>query len=143
MGNGFTIIEHTADIGLEITGDTVEELFESAAEGMFSILIDLDSIDSTVRHTITVSAAQYEDLLVFWLQELLYQFEVEHYVYRSFSVHIGDSSGGTVTLRSVCGGEQIDRSKHDIATEIKNATYHQLQVTRGANNWHGRVIFDI
>ncbi len=43
----YSIIDHTADIGLEAEGDTLDNAFENAAYGMFDILTDGSSIACT------------------------------------------------------------------------------------------------
>jgi len=143
MSKQCSILDHSADIGLELTGDTAEELFEAAAEGMFSILTDLHSISRTEQHEITVKAASYDDLLIVWLQELLYNFSVNFVLYAGFSVQINTLNNGILILNSTCEGEYIDHRKHEIYTEIKTVTYHQLMVKKTHTNWQGSVIFDI
>lgn len=139
----YSIIDHTADIGLECRGDTAEAMFEAAAEGMFSILTDLDNVTVMQRHTVEVQAASYDDLLIHWLQELLYLFSTKYYVYSEFSTKINHTDDNSLKIRGICGGEPIDHKKHKIYTEIKTATYHQLQVKQTPKSWEGRVIFDI
>jgi len=144
----YSIINHTADIGLECRGETVEALFEAAAEGMFSILTDLKDVTVKQRHTVELCASSYDDLLIQWLQELLYLFSTKLYVYSVFSVRIypakrDDPARAGLKLQGICGGEPIDLRKHNIYTEIKTATYHQLHVKQTPKAWEGRVIFDI
>lgn len=144
----YKIIDHTADIGLECRGETIEALFEAAAEGMFSILTDMKDITVKKRHSVELHASSYDDLLILWLQELLYLFSAKHYVYSLFSVRIcpaerDDPARAGLKIHGICGGEPVDLSKHKIYTEIKTATYHQLQVKQTSEAWEGRVIFDI
>jgi len=40
----FEILEHTADAGVVARGRTLAEAFVHAAEGMFSIMVDLDGV---------------------------------------------------------------------------------------------------
>ena len=142
MFKQYSIIDHTADIGLECRGETIEALFEAAAEGMFSILTDLQNVAVRDEHAIELYASSHDDLLIQWLQELLYLFSTEHYVYSVFSVRIYPDKAG-LKIHGICGGEPIDYRKHEIYTEIKTATYHQLQVKQTPEAWEGRVIFDI
>ena len=139
----YTILDHTADIGLLCKGETKEALFEAAAEGMFSILTDLDTVSVKDHHTITIKASTYDDLFVQWLQELIYRFSTKHYIYTEFSVTIFLEDSNTIIATGVCGGERIDLDADSIYTEIKTATYHQLSVKKSKSRWAGKVIFDI
>ncbi|MFC1562171.1 archease [candidate division KSB1 bacterium] len=143
MSRTFTIIDHTADIGIEFSGSTVEELFTAAAESIFSILTHLNTIDITIHRSLSVSADTYDDLLVNWLQELLYYFAVDYLLFADFYVKIDRLDNGTLSLEGICGGEPVDAGKHEIFTEIKTVTYHQLLVKQLATHWQGRIIVDI
>ncbi len=143
MEKKYSIIDHTADIGLDIKTGSVEELFETAAEGMFHILTDLDRIDPDKEIEITLTADSYENLLIYWLQELLYHFSVYHTLFSNFSVSITKEEDNSYNISAGCAGESIDLTKHEIKCEIKTATYHQLSVKQVSAEWQGRVIFDI
>ena len=72
---GYTFIDHTADVAADLTGRTVEELFASAAQAMTDTVTDLSSVRPVITQSVTVEAGAIEDLLVDWLNELLYRFE--------------------------------------------------------------------
>ena len=42
--NKFSIIDHEADIGLEIYGKSMEELFANAVDGLFSLIVEAKDI---------------------------------------------------------------------------------------------------
>ena len=65
---------HTADIGVRVFGKTLKELFENAAFAMFDILADLDGIKGSLTQEFELTAPNQEELLIAWLDELLYQF---------------------------------------------------------------------
>lgn len=143
MHKRFTIIDHTADIGILCTAETVDQLFESAAEGLFSIVTDVELVSPSERRTIEVQAASYDDLLIQWLQELIYEFSTRHYLYSDFSAKISQTKSGDLRIVATCAGEPVNFEKHRIHTEIKTATYHQLYVRKLKTGWEGRVIFDL
>lgn len=135
---GFQIIDHTADVGLRATGDTLAEAFANAAKGMFSIITDLAAIQTRESQRITVSAPDLEALLVNWLNELLYRFEVDGILFADFAVETLDQQ----RLEATCLGERIDPQRHHINTGVKAATYHQIEVKPGRPS-HVQVILDI
>jgi SHS2 domain-containing protein len=86
-----------------------------------------------------VSADNLDDLLVAWLNELLYVYSVSKVVFSGFTdADLGDTSFSAVAL-----GETLDPSKHSVEVDIKAATYHQLLVRREGGGWKASIIFDV
>ena len=135
----YELLDHTADIGIAAFGKDLPEAFATAAYAMFDILTDIDKIQETDSFEIKVSAANVEDLLVAWLDELLYRYETERYVNRRFVI----SDMNDTSLRATVFGERIDATRHEIKTEIKSVTYHQLQIEKMEGEWKVQVIFDV
>ena len=136
----YTIIEHTADIGLETEGDSMEEAFAHAAVGMFDILSDGSNVECTTSVPVKVDAEDPEELLVNYLTELLYLYDVEGILFHEFTVRISEL-GGTWELVGEARGEMFDVNKHNYPIEIKAVTYHMLEVKE--NPPFVRVIFDL
>jgi SHS2 domain-containing protein len=44
MPGTFTFLEHTADVGIVTSSDTLDEALAWAAKGMFSAIADLDRV---------------------------------------------------------------------------------------------------
>jgi len=143
MSGQYSILDHAADVGLAVSGSTAEEMFEAAAAGMFSIITDLKAIGDNVSREISIVACSHEDLLINWLQELLYVFSVEHLLFAGFSVEIHNPETEKFIVTGRCRGEKYDPLKHEIYAEVKTATYHQLTVEHTKNHWQGKIIFDI
>ena len=62
----FELIDHTADVGVAAYGDSLEELFENAAMGMFSVIADAEKVSAAETRTVEVMAEGRESLLVAW-----------------------------------------------------------------------------
>ncbi len=135
----YETFDHTADIGIRAFGRTVEEVFVHAAEALFEVLTDLDSIRGNLIREVEINGSDREDLFVRWLGELLYLCEAEGYLFREFSIfHLTPTS-----LKAAARGERFDDSRHQFKTEIKAVTYHQVEVAEKDGRWVGKVIFDI
>ncbi len=137
--SGFEIIEHTADVGIRAWGDTIEEAFESAAAGMFSIIGDISRVESIGELEVRVENEEFEGLLVDWLSELLYTFDTEKLFLGKFRVKI--ERNGVLRLTGRAYGERYDPEKHGMGTEIKAVTYHMVDVNLERNEI--KVLFDI
>ncbi len=135
----YETFEHTADLGLRMRATTLDGLFADAARALFSaILANPDSIRGVKQFDVQIEGHRKDDLLFDWLAELLYTFDTEHVVFFDFDVHVTDS-GLTATVR----GEPIDLERHDIETDIKAITYHQLKVLQVDDGWLAEVIVDL
>jgi SHS2 domain-containing protein len=134
----FEIIDHTADIGIIAYGKDEKEVFATAAYAMFSLIAELDGVSDAICRRIEVSADDKEALLVAWLNELLYLFDVEHVIFNGFEVINLEEH----RLRANAYGEKADPLRHKLKTQVKAATYHMLQLEKG-NGFRAQIIFDV
>jgi len=119
----YILIDHTADIGVKATGKTLEEAFSFAAQAMFDIITDDSTIDGKQIINLDIKSSDLEQLLVDFLDELLYLFSAENLVFCGFDFKIDDTH-----LLGTAQAEAYDTSKHNIGVEIKAVTYHMLEV---------------
>ena len=138
MGKRFEVIEHTADVGIAAYGADLKEAFANAAYALFSLMTDVDSVSDNVRRDVEVAADNREELLVAWLNELIYLFEVNDVLFSRFDV--GELSD--TRLKAACYGEHIDPRRHKMKAGVKAATYHMLKVEEG-DGCRVQVLFDI
>ena len=139
MKEAFEIIEHTADAGIIAYGTNVEELFSNAALGLFSLITEPESIEEKLHLDLEVSSEDRDSLLVEWLNELIYLFDVKHILFNRFDI-------GNLThneLKATCYGEDFDPMKHKIKIGVKAATYHMLKLDKNGGGYKAQVIFDI
>lgn len=143
----YRYIEHLSDIGLEFYGNTIEELFENSGAGMFSIICDLEMVRPLEKRSITISRKDtgFEDLLILWLEKLLYWHEVDSILFSEFKVAGIYKKSSKMVLSAEASGEKIDPDRHIIRTAVKAPTYHMLEIKKGGKNcnWKGRIIFDV
>jgi SHS2 domain-containing protein len=132
-------IEHTADLGAEITAADLPALFASAGEALYALIADPATIENREAIKVSATGANPEDLLHTWLCELLALFNVRGFVGKR--CEIDRISNGKVQGR--VSGETLDLKRHDFHTEIKGVTYHDFKVWQEAGTWHARVIFDV
>ena len=83
----YETFEHTADVGLRIEADDLDELFAEAGQGFFSLFVeDLGTVEPRQAVSIEVAGDELEYLLFDWLNELLYRFESQRLLLREFDV---------------------------------------------------------
>jgi SHS2 domain-containing protein len=135
----YRLFDHTADLGIEVLGGTIEELYAGAALALFDLLTDTEAVRVTQVRTIAIEGDDPADLLVNFLRELLSVWTGEGFLGRECTIR-------EVTprrLTALLGGEPFDPARHRIKKEIKAVTYHQPSVRRTAETWVGRVVFDV
>ncbi|MFC1925619.1 archease [Chloroflexota bacterium] len=135
----FDIIEHTADVGIVAYGATLEEAFANAAYAMFTLIADLEEVREEVCRRIEVQAEDQESLLASWLNELLYLFDTEGVIFKTFEVTVL----GEHSLKAEGRGEPLDPERHSLKAGVKAATYYMLRVMKDDDGYNVRVIFDV
>jgi SHS2 domain-containing protein len=136
---GYTLVDHTADIGIRVWADDVKGLFEEAARALFDIITDRATVIVRLERKVAVQGSGHEELLVAWLSELLYLHEVEGLLFCDFSLMQVEQGMATGVAR----GERFHEGRHRIKTGVKAVTYHQLEIKEQDGRWHAQVIFDI
>ncbi len=137
----YEVFEHTADVGIRAYGKDLNEAFENAAMGMFSIITDVEKVKAVGGYKIAIEASDLEQMLVDWLSELLYIHTVKQVMFSTFSVKIEEGEGKWL-LKGDASGENYDEKKHPYHTEIKAVTHHILEIKKN-EGYRVSVLFDI
>ena len=134
--------DHTADVGLRVTGDDLDDLFRTAALGLFGYVVaNLDDVRPTDRVTIELAAGSTADLLFAWLGELIFLSETRHAVYGRFLVDVADDG---LSLRAEAQGEPMDAGRHGLDHEVKAVTRHGFEVRRlDGSGWAAEMVLDV
>ena len=139
--SNYKFFDHTADIGVEVTGRTRKELFVNAAQALFDIMIEnktgLEAVKQQKR--ITVEGTDVSDLLINFLREILYLFNGEKFITGGCEIIKFTNQ----ELQARLTGESFNSKKHLIKTEIKAVTYSGLTVKKEKAGWKARIIFDV
>jgi SHS2 domain-containing protein len=136
---GYRLLEHTADMGIEANGETLEELFAQAAYGLLEILAGVPGAHPREEKGVTVQGGDTEELLVNWLNEVLYLFETGGLFPVDFEVE--EVAGNRLRARVL--GEPFDPHRHAVEREVKAVTHHRLLVEKADGVWHARVYVDL
>lgn len=143
QGKQYEYLEHTADIKFLAYGKNLEEVFENAALAMFNVMIDTQKVLGETEREIVLKSSDLEFLLVDWLSELLYIFEVDEIVFREFRVEKVMEEDGEYSITAQALGEKYYPESHPFETEIKAVTYNQLEIVKTTDGWKAQVVVDI
>lgn len=135
----YTIIDHTADLGITVRGTDIRDLFEEAARSITHLMVKADPAKETKTIKISVTGCDSADLMVRWLGEILYFFEGENKIVIHVRIDTISPSHLNATLKTV----PFDPNTDEILYEIKAVTYHQIEVAEKGDHWEARIIFDL
>jgi SHS2 domain-containing protein len=135
----FEILDHTADIGIIVHGESLQALFENAGEAFFHLITDLKKVKRRVERRVHIEGESLDRLMVDWLSELLYLHDVENLLFKGFKVDAVGEDG----LKATVKGEPFQEGVHVIKTEVKAVTYHQIEVRQETGGWRAQVILDL
>ena len=133
------MINHTADVSIKAYGKSLKELFENAALGMFNILADLEGITTSTELEIKVEALDREELLIEWLDELLFNFYTKHIIFCGFNITELTDNNLTAKVK----GRFIGENKNRLKAEIKAATRHDLHIGKKEDTFEIQIVFDV
>lgn len=137
--SNYQIIDHTADLGIQVFGTTLSDLFVNAGLALFDLIIPIGERADKDSLTLTVSGEDEVDLLINWLRELLYQFNGNELIVTSITI----TSFEHLTLGAQVGVVQFDPDEFEAGYEIKAVTYHQTRIEPTEKGYLAKVIFDL
>jgi SHS2 domain-containing protein len=138
----WAVVEHTADVGIEVRAATLEALFADAAAGFCDVITEAARVGADEERAFEVEEASLDLLLVTWLEELLFRFDTTGVLYPHGEASV-EGTGESWSLRARMRGERFDAARHPLKVQVKAITYHGLEVACDDQGWQARVIFDI
>ena len=144
LNKDYEIIEHTADVGIKIFGKTKQELFRNAALGMFFIITGSRKFFKQAKnkkyHSVRSEASSIEDLMVSWLNDLLYVHNIYHIILDDIIIKDFTEK----FIQAEIGVVKIANYPYQMEREIKAVTYHNLHFFKNKKGqWEATVVFDI
>jgi len=136
--SAYRLLEHTADMGIAARGDSLAELFQAAAEGLRAVLSEAPC-DETESQQVSLRAEEPGELMVSWLQEILYRFECSQFLAGRFNI----TSITETSLEATLFGTRFDPHRHAIEREVKAVTFHRLRVAHEDGQWVATVYLDL
>ena len=130
---GFQEIDHFSDRAVLVTAPNVEELFQQAAQAMYTIM-DVDCSDEAFRRTFSLEAIDTESLLVSFLSELLSVAELENLAAQSVkfafsNLHLAVEVVLSPILKKV--------------ENIKAVTYADMNIKQTDEGYETVIVFDL
>ena len=137
MPSGYRQLDHTADLALELWGDSEEEILVIGAVAVTDILTGGADIADRIAFDIAIDAVDPGDRLVQWLNEIIVAAISGGFLFHSAAIALD----GATRLTALARGEQGGSGR--VVAELKSATYHDLALERAELGWRARVIIDV
>jgi SHS2 domain-containing protein len=145
--SGYRQIEHTADLALELWAPTQEELLRVGARAIVDLLTGAPEpgmaaagpatpVATSASRRIAIDAVDAEDRLVQWLNEVIVAAITDGFLIADADIELGESQ-----LTAEARGQ--DSAGDRIVTELKSATYHDLELQSTDQGWRARVVIDV
>ncbi len=132
----YRLLDHTADALVEAFGETISARFANAAFALFDLMTDVSTVETVGEVKVVISADSEEQLLVDFLQELLFLHDTDNYVFKEFEVEVTG-----LNLEAIARGEQFDPSRHPKRSVVKGVTYHNLVIDNEGKTL--TILFDV
>ncbi len=137
------MLDHTADVGFEIEAPTLETLFDEARRALVMTVFEQPPERGEDEDSVRLSAPNLETLLVRWINELVFIIQGDGFVPVRADIEIREAGEGSFSLEARLAGAPLDLEGYGWQGEIKSATFHGLEVTRGGEGWQAQVILDV
>ena len=100
METGYRVIDHTADMGLEVYGRNRDELFRQGTAGLIDLLVNRNELTADAARLVHVEGVDPTDLWINYLREILYLFNGEGFLVRevgelTFADPVTDATAAT------------------------------------------------
>jgi SHS2 domain-containing protein len=137
---GVRFLEHTADAAIEVRARSLEGCFARAAAGMFACFTaPIGATTSMTVVEVDVEADGVGELLVAWLEELLYQSEVKGLALHEFAViHVSRQR-----MKGSARGPRFGDGSETTGPAVKAVTRHGFELRKSRGYWVARVLFDV
>ena len=139
MGRGrWRVVEHTAEVALAVEGSDWPAFYEAAAEGLVALYDPPAALRADESKAVELEAETPEELLVGWLNELIYLVSAKRWMPARVRVKQADG----VRLSAELAGGPLPAGA--TMREIKAATFGGLAVraSGGGRRW-ATIILDV
>jgi len=139
MTASYRLRDHTADVGVEATGDALGAVFAALGDGLAAAQCDEIPADVGERFSVSVRAEGREALLFDYLDQLIYERDVRSVLPVDNEASVG-RDGEAWVVDGTARGVPLSRVE---AREVKAVTYSEMRLEETDEGWEAYVVFDV
>lgn len=142
MASYHKFIDHTADIAVQVTADSFEELIQESLIAFNESVLDLVDKKSEEGLEIDLQESSREELLVSFLNEINFLLTVKKWISKSVDEIVIKNKKNNYELNCKIKGSRLT-DDINLKEEIKSVTYHQMEIKEENGKLFTRIVFDI
>lgn len=142
MASHHKFIDHTADIAVQITADSFEELIQESLIAFNESILDSVDKKSEEELEIDLQESSREGLLVSFLNEINFLLTVKKWISKSVDEIAIKNEENNYKLNCKIKGSKLTVDVH-LKEEIKSVTYHQMERKKMDGQYSTLIVFDI
>lgn len=135
----YQLCDHTADVAVEATGPSLDDVFAAVADGLAECMFDPPYPHAGDRFDLTVEAESLESLLFDYLDELIFQRDVRNVLPVENAAVVEHDASHNRVVASARGIPLEEIS----AREVKAVTYSEMVIEPREDGWYAYVVFDV
>lgn len=127
----------TSDVMFEAYGKDLKELFQNAAEALFSVICKIKKVKAKEKEEFVIKAKNLEELMINWLQGLIAIVDTEQKFFSKFEIEEVDKEH----VKAKLYGEPIKPELGE--TVVKAVTMYKYKLEETSKGYKVRVSLDI
>lgn len=131
----FAFLDHTADIKVQAHAPTLETLFETCVAALSSYMSRSSLIHKKHKKIVTLTGGDNNSLLYQLLDEVIYLVDAEGFLAACAHIRIVPE-GLDVELEG-------DTTHSYTLTQVKAATYAEMEIKKVKSEWHAQFVLDV
>lgn len=138
----YEYLEHTSDVYIHASSDTLEGIFKDAVVATFEVMLDAHSVKDSKAISVSFKADDLEQLLYLWVDKLLYLFDAESFAVSRAEITSLEASG-PFSISAELHGEDYNPAIHGQKIGVKAMTYSLMRILQTGGQWEAYFVLDI
>ena len=135
------VIEHSADLGLELSAPTAEGVLSEALAGIREVMFTNPPLAGDIKQQFRLEASDLGLLLVRFLNEMIYWVQNQGFVPTRLEAELSQNQAWVWQGRA--WGSDLEASSQGFKGEVKSATLYRLTFAPCPEGWCARVYLDL
>lgn len=136
----FEELDHTADVGVLVRGETAEETLARLVLALSQLLSGGGALEPSGSLELEIEPGDRASMAIDVLRELLYRFDCEGVIAANCHVLRFDPERGTTIMIDTA---PYDPDRHAEGIELKAVTWHQALFLPEGDRWMAQIVFDV
>lgn len=134
----------TADVAFIAYGHSLDAVFLAATEALIETLADPGTVRPTVSEILMIQQDSLEDLLVDWLNALVFLKDARGMVFSRVTLSVKrDPSAPGWRVDGRVQGALVDPQSQVLRGDVKAVTKHWFSLSQVGEEWVARVVMDL